>query len=49
VISCPIRFTSGKISPGVHWIGNCVNPSAGLSAVKKRKTLLQLVARRYTD
>jgi hypothetical protein len=35
--SRPSRFTPKERAPGAHWIGEWVNPRAGLDAVVKRK------------
>jgi hypothetical protein len=37
--SRPGRFTSGEKAPGTHWIGEWVDPRAGLVDVEKRKFL----------
>jgi hypothetical protein len=37
--SRPGRFTPGKRSPGIHWIGGSVDPRAGLDNLEKRKFL----------
>jgi hypothetical protein len=40
--SRPGRFTPGERAPGIHWIGDCVGPRAGLDAVEKIKISFQL-------
>jgi hypothetical protein len=59
--SRPDRFTPGERAPGTHWIGDLVDPRAGLDDVEKRKFLtllglelrllrsIQPVASLYTD
>jgi hypothetical protein len=37
--SRPGRFTPGERAPGTHWIGEWVDPIAGLDDVEKRKFL----------
>jgi hypothetical protein len=34
--SRPGRFTPGERGPGTHWIGDCVDPSAGMGDVEKK-------------
>jgi hypothetical protein len=36
-ISHPDRFTLGKIVPGTYWIGDWVDPTAGLDAMENSK------------
>jgi hypothetical protein len=40
--SRPGRFTPGEISPGTHWIGGWVDPTAGLDDVEKTLPRLEL-------
>jgi hypothetical protein len=37
--SCPSRFTSGKVTASMHWIGSWVGPKASLDVVQKRNIL----------
>jgi hypothetical protein len=37
--SRPCRLTPGEIAPGTHWIGDWVDPRAGLDDMEKRKFL----------
>jgi hypothetical protein len=37
--SRPSRFTPGERAPSTHWIGDWVNPRAGLDDVEKREFL----------
>jgi hypothetical protein len=37
--SRPGRFTPGEKVPGTHWIGNWVDPRAGLDDLEERKFL----------
>jgi hypothetical protein len=36
--SCPRRFIPKEIASGIHWIGRCVDPRAGLNFTEKRKS-----------
>jgi len=36
-LSRPCHFTTRKREPVTRWIGGCVDPTAGLDAVLKRK------------
>jgi hypothetical protein len=59
--SRPGRFTLRGKTPGIHWIGGWVGPSAGLDTLSKRKIpsprrdsyqdnpTVQTVVSRYTD
>jgi hypothetical protein len=37
--SRPCRFTLGERAPGTHWIGDCVDPRAGLDDMGNRNVL----------
>jgi hypothetical protein len=37
--SRPGRFTPGERAPGTYWIGDWVDPKAGLDDMEKRKSL----------
>jgi hypothetical protein len=37
--SRPSRFTPGKRASGIHWIGDWVDPRAGLDDLEERKFL----------
>jgi hypothetical protein len=38
-VSRPCNFYPRERATGIHWIGGCVKPRAGLNAVEKRKFL----------
>jgi hypothetical protein len=38
-VSRPDRFTPGERATGTHWIGDWVDPRAGLDDVEKKKLL----------
>jgi hypothetical protein len=57
--SRPSRFTPGERAPGAHWIGDWVDPRAGLDDMEKKflnlpgleldPSVVQPIASRYTD
>jgi hypothetical protein len=36
--SCPSNFTSGKKAPGIHYVGDSVDPRAALHVSKKQNS-----------
>jgi hypothetical protein len=38
-LHAPAAFPRGEKAPGTHWIGDWVDPTAGLDDVEKRKLL----------